>query len=36
MGVDPSGNALNSIMPRYQLSIEAMNDLLAYLDGLGE
>ncbi|HJP95613.1 MAG TPA: ABC transporter substrate-binding protein [Pyrinomonadaceae bacterium] len=30
-GVDPSGNNLMVAMPRYRMSIEDMNDLLAYI-----
>lgn len=33
-GVDPSGNNLVVAMPRYRLSIEDMNDLLAYIKRL--
>jgi ABC-type branched-subunit amino acid transport system substrate-binding protein len=33
-GVDPSGNDLNVAMPRYRLTIEDMNDLLAYIKRL--
>ncbi|HKG61423.1 MAG TPA: ABC transporter substrate-binding protein [Pyrinomonadaceae bacterium] len=33
-GVDPSGNNLNVAMPRYRLSIEDMNDLIAYIKRL--
>jgi ABC-type branched-subunit amino acid transport system substrate-binding protein len=33
-GVDPSGNDLNVAMPRYRLSIEDMNDLIAYIKRL--
>jgi len=31
MGVDPAGNRLQSVMPRYQLSQRDMSDLIAYL-----
>src|SRR5690349_20950495 len=33
-GVDPSGNSLVVAMPRYRMSIEDMNDLLAYIKRL--
>jgi ABC-type branched-subunit amino acid transport system substrate-binding protein len=33
-GVDPAGNELNVAMPRYRLSIEEMNDLIAYIKRL--
>lgn len=33
-GVDPAGNELNVAMPRYRLSIEDMNDLVAYIKRL--
>jgi ABC-type branched-subunit amino acid transport system substrate-binding protein len=33
-GVDPSGNNLVVAMPRYRLSIEEMNDLIAYIKRL--
>jgi len=33
-GVDPSGNDLAVAMPRYRMSIEDMNDLLAYIKQL--
>ncbi|HJT30201.1 MAG TPA: ABC transporter substrate-binding protein [Pyrinomonadaceae bacterium] len=33
-GVDPAGNELNVAMPRYRLSIEDMNDLIAYIKRL--
>lgn len=36
MGVDPAGNQLNAIMPRYELTHGVMQDLTAYLRGLGE
>lgn len=36
MGVDPAGNALNNVMPRYQLSRADAASLLAYLEVLGE
>ncbi len=36
MGVDPSGNRLNEVMPRYQLSRVDAAALLAYLRTLGE
>lgn len=36
MGVDPAGNRLNEVMPRYQLSREDAAALLTYLRTLGE
>src|SRR6185295_15817761 len=33
-GVDPAGNELGVAMPRYRLSIEDMNDLIAYIKRL--
>src|SRR5215510_3653139 len=33
-GVDPSGNNLAVAMPRYRMSIEEMNDLIAYIKRL--
>jgi mono/diheme cytochrome c family protein len=36
MGVDPSGNPLNNVMPRYQLSRAHAASLLAYLEVLGD
>ncbi len=33
-GVDPSGREIDSTMPRWQLSDEEFNDLLAYLKTL--
>src|SRR5690349_806760 len=33
-GVDPAGNSLAVAMPRYQISIEDMNDLIAYIKRL--
>ena len=35
MGVDPAGNQLQSVMPRYRLSLTDLDDLLAYLKLLG-
>ncbi len=35
MGVDPAGNALQTTMPRYRLSLADLDDLLAYLKLLG-
>jgi len=35
MGVDPAGNALQTTMPRYRLSLADSDDLLAYLKLLG-
>lgn len=34
-GLDPAGNRLMSVMPRYQMSREDMTDLIAYLKRLG-
>jgi len=34
-GLDPAGNRLLNIMPRYQMAREDMNDLIAYLKRLG-
>ena len=34
-GVDPSGNKLLTVMPRYQMSPQDMSDLIAYLKILG-
>lgn len=35
-GLDPAGNKLLNVMPRYQMSREDMADLLAYLKRLGK
>lgn len=35
MGIDPAGNRLHAAMPRFQMSREAMDDLVAYLKRLG-
>jgi ABC-type branched-subunit amino acid transport system substrate-binding protein len=35
-GVDPGGNKLNSVMPRYQMSPQDQADLIAYLKVLGK
>ncbi len=35
-GLDPAGNKLLNVMPRYQLSREEMKDLIAYLKRLGK
>jgi ABC-type branched-subunit amino acid transport system substrate-binding protein len=35
MGIGSGGQALNQMMPRYQLSHQDMQDLVAYLTGLG-
>lgn len=35
LGLDPSGNKLLNIMPRYQMSREDLEDLLVYLKRLG-
>jgi ABC-type branched-subunit amino acid transport system substrate-binding protein len=35
LGLDPAGNPLNPAMPRYQMSREDMDRLLAYLQRLG-
>src|SRR5262252_1864629 len=34
-GVDPAGNRLSTVMPRYSLARDDLNDLLAYLERLG-
>jgi len=34
MGIDAGGKPLQNPMPRYRLSLEEMNDLLAYLDAI--
>jgi ABC-type branched-subunit amino acid transport system substrate-binding protein len=34
-GLDPAGNRLLNVMPRYQMAREDMNDLIAYLKRLG-
>jgi ABC-type branched-subunit amino acid transport system substrate-binding protein len=36
MGIDASGNRLDPVMPRYQLSAETMNALLSYMKKLGD
>ncbi len=36
LGLDPKGTELNPVMPRYRLIREDMEDLIAYLKGLGE
>jgi hypothetical protein len=33
-GTDPAGNTLQVVMPRYRMSPEDMNELVAYLKGL--
>jgi ABC-type branched-subunit amino acid transport system substrate-binding protein len=35
MGLDPAGNRLNPVMPRYQLSLDEAADLVAYLKEIG-
>jgi ABC-type branched-subunit amino acid transport system substrate-binding protein len=35
MGIDPGGNELNSAMPRYNMSLNDLNCLVAYLKTLG-
>ncbi len=35
MGMDPAGNPLNNTMPKYKMSHQDLNDLLAYLKILG-
>lgn len=35
-GLDPAGNKLQNVMPRYQMSREDLADLIAYLKRLGE
>jgi ABC-type branched-subunit amino acid transport system substrate-binding protein len=34
-GLDPAGNRLLNVMPRYQMTREDMNDLIAYIKRLG-
>jgi hypothetical protein len=36
MGIDPAGNALSDAMPRFQLSLADVSDLMAYIKRLGE
>lgn len=36
LGVDPAGNALSAVMPRYRLSQEDAADLMAYLGRIAE
>ncbi len=36
LGVDPGGNPLHIAMPRFRLSREEMQDLVAFLHGLGD
>lgn len=35
LGLDPAGNPLDATMPRYRMSLEDMEDLVAYLRQLG-
>lgn len=35
MGVDPAGNQLSKVMPRYRMSAEDLEDLILYLKRLG-
>jgi ABC-type branched-subunit amino acid transport system substrate-binding protein len=35
LAIDPAGNKLNPVMPRYRMSLQDMEDLLAYLQQLG-
>jgi len=35
LGIDPAGNKLHLVMPRYRLSLQDMEDLVAYLQQLG-
>jgi ABC-type branched-subunit amino acid transport system substrate-binding protein len=35
-GIDPAGNALNAVMPRYKMSREDLAVLIAYLQRLGQ
>jgi mono/diheme cytochrome c family protein len=35
-GLDPAGHRLSNVMPRYQMSREDMDDLIAYLKRLGK
>ena len=36
MGIDPSGNLLSNVMPRFHLSMAEANDLIAYVKKLGK
>ena len=36
MGIDPAGNELHAAMPRYRMSLEDMEALVAYLQKLGQ
>ncbi len=36
MGLDPAGNPLNASMPKYQMNQQQMDDLVAYLQVLGQ
>jgi mono/diheme cytochrome c family protein len=35
LGIDPAGNALHATMPRFRMSLQDMEDLVAYLRQLG-
>ncbi|MBL4708645.1 MAG: ABC transporter substrate-binding protein [Flavobacteriales bacterium] len=35
MGIDPAGNQLSSVMPRYQMSLEDLTNLVEYIKVLG-
>ena len=35
MGLDPKGNKLHNTMPKYQMSLQDMDDLMAYIKVLG-
>lgn len=35
LGIDPAGNKLHLVMPRYRMSLQDMDDLVAYLQQLG-
>ena len=34
-GIDPGGDALDPLMPRWQMSDQELNDLITYLKRLG-
>lgn len=36
LGIDPSGNQLSTMMPRWQISKEDLGDLIGYLKGKAE
>ena len=35
LGIDPAGNQLNGVMPRFRMSLQDMTDLVAYIQQLG-